>query len=293
MQMIQPNLFIVGAPKAGTTSLYAYLEDHPDVYMSPIKETNYFTYQAIKEQGLYYKEEHISTLAQYQNQFQEHTTEQVIGEASVSYLFYPGTAKKLHDFNPNAKIVMVLRQSIDRGFSHYLMDSRLGFVDRLSFEDIIFQKSNHPQQDLYYQQFIELGLYYEQVKQYYDYFDPNQIKVFLFEDLKADVAAIMQELYDFLEIDASFQTALETTHNPFLAPRNAVVGDLYKQKWIRNTVTTLLPAGVTTYVKSKFFDKSKKPILLPQSRSYLNQLYQEDWQRLAKLINRNLDHWNA
>jgi len=291
--MIQPNLFIVGAPKAGTTSLYTYLEAHPAVYMSPIKETNYFTYQAIQDQELYYKAEHISTLAQYQEQFKGHTTEKVIGEASVSYLFYPETAKKLQIFNPSAKIIMVLRQSIDRGFSHYLMDNRLGFVKDLTFEDIIFQRTKHPQLHLYYQQFVELGLYYQQVKRYYDQFDAAQIKVILFEDLKTDVADVIQSIYQFLKIEDTFQTDLSKAHNTFLAPRHAVVEDLYKQKWIRNTITTLLPPSVVETVKSRLFDTTTKPSLPYQSLSYLNQLYQEDWKKLSKLIDKNLNYWYA
>ena len=291
--MVRPNLFIVGAPKAGTTSLYKYLEAHPDLFMSPLKETNFFTYHAIKRQQLYYNAEPISTLRQYQELFKSHTTEKIIGEASVSYLFYPETAKKLQSFNPDAKIIMVLRQPIDRGFSHYLMDNRLGFVDNLSFEDIIFQQKKHPLLHLYYQQFIELGLYYQQVKRYYDQFDSTQIKVILFEDLKSDLSSVLTSIYDFLEIDASFQADQTTTHNTFLAPRHAVVGDLYKQKWIRNTVATLLPTSVLHTVKSTLFDKTKKPSLPYKSRSYLNQLYQRDWQKLAHLIDRNLNHWYA
>src|SRR4051794_4060836 len=114
---MMPNFFIVGTPKAGTTSLYHYLEEHHDIYMAPIKETNFFSYHEIKSQGLFYNEEHISSLNQYQEQFKSVKNEKAVGEASVSYLYYPSVPLKIKEFNPKAKIIIVLRNPIDRGFS--------------------------------------------------------------------------------------------------------------------------------------------------------------------------------
>ena len=86
---MKPNLFIVGAAKAGTTSLYHYLNEHPEIFMSVIKETNYFAYEEIKAQNLFYNEEHIITMEQYEHLFADAKDAKVAGEASVSYLFYP------------------------------------------------------------------------------------------------------------------------------------------------------------------------------------------------------------
>ena len=98
------DFFIVGAPKAGTTSLFYYLKNHPDIIMSSVKEPNYFTHQEISNQNLYYKKENfgISTLERYHALFPPQVDSKKFGEGSVSYLFYPETAKKIYDYNYEA-----------------------------------------------------------------------------------------------------------------------------------------------------------------------------------------------
>ena len=129
--MTLPSFFIVGAPKAGTTSLYHYLEEHPEVYMSPIKETNFFSSKQMQEQELYYDATPIQSKNQYLELFKDVSQEKQVGEASVSYLYYTGVAKKILEFNPKAKIVIMLRNPVERAFSHYLMDKRLGYLHLL------------------------------------------------------------------------------------------------------------------------------------------------------------------
>lgn len=196
--MNKPNFFIVGTPKAGTTSLYHYLDEHPEIYMSPIKETNYFSYAEIREQGLYYNEEHVLTADQYADQFAGVTNEKAVGEASVSYLFYPSVPLKIKEFNPEAKIIVVLRNPVDRGFSHYLMDKRLGFVN-LSLQDVISGKEKDV--ELFYQQYITIGCYYEQLKRYFDVFDRSQVKVLFYEDVIRNIDGVVKDIYNFLGVD--------------------------------------------------------------------------------------------
>ena len=139
--MTLPTFFIVGAPKAGTTSLYHYLEEHPEVYMSPIKETNFFSSKQMQEQELYYDATPIQSKNQYLELFKDVSQEKQVGEASVSYLYYTGVAKKILEFNPKAKIVIMLRNPVDRAFSHFLMDKRLG-LSISSFMDVIQEPKN-------------------------------------------------------------------------------------------------------------------------------------------------------
>ena len=133
------DFFIVGAAKSGTTSLYYYLNEHPEIEMSTQKETDFFSDSAIQKQGLYYGENRINTLEKYHNLFPT-TQEKKYGEASVSYLFYEDVPEKIKAYNSKGKIIIMLRNLVDRAFSHYLMDYRLGLISS-TLEEVIECKS--------------------------------------------------------------------------------------------------------------------------------------------------------
>ena len=146
------DFFIVGAPKAGTTSLYHYLNEHPQIEMSSQKEPDYFSDTAIQEQGMYYRKNRIDTEEKYYSLFNVESKNVIFGEASVSYLFYKSVAGDIKKYNANAKIIIILRNPIDRAFSHYLMDYRLGLVSD-TFDEIVNKTSNNNKVHLYYQQY--------------------------------------------------------------------------------------------------------------------------------------------
>jgi hypothetical protein len=287
-----PNFFIVGTPKAGTTSLYYYLDEHPEIYMSPIKETNYFSQKDIKAQGLYYNEEHINTPEDYAAQFRDVANEKAIGEASVSYLFYPDVAERIKEFNPEAKIIMVLRNPLDRGFSHYLMDKRLGFI-KSSLEDIVYDEGKTPALELFYQQYISLGCYYAQVKRYLDAFGSNQVKVFFYEDIIKNIDGTVKEIYSFLGVDNAYNAAVDQKHNVFLAPKNSFIEKLYALKSFRTMAKKLLGENVRKKVKNIFFIKEKKPVLSSALKAKMNELFREDILKTAELLNKDLSKWLA
>ena len=122
------DFFIVGAPKAGTTSLYHYLNEHPEISMSSQKEPDYFSDADIQNEGMYYGKNRIDTIKKYHSLFDDNSESKLKGEASVSYLFYKNVPQKIKAYNPDSKIIIMLRNPIERAFSHYLMDYRLGLV---------------------------------------------------------------------------------------------------------------------------------------------------------------------
>lgn len=285
-----PNFYIVGTPKSGTTSLFHYLNDHPEVFMCPKKEPNFFSYQDILQQKLYYDEKGIAHQKEYENLFNNVTSEKAIGEASVSYLFYEKVPSRIKKAVPDAKIIIILRNPIDRGFSHYLMDSRLGYVN-LPFEDIVGKKGDHPLLSLYFQQFIELGFYYEQVKRYLDTFGRAQVQIYLNDDLKKDISKVILAMYDFLEIDRSLMPDLEKQYNVYQKPRNPLFGRLYTSKQLRQIARTLIPSPLVDKVKNTLLVKGQKPKVSPSTRELLNNLFKENILQTADLIGRDLSHW--
>ncbi len=284
-----PNFFIVGTPKAGTTSLYHYLEEHPDVYMSPVKETNYFSYNEIKSQGLFYNEEHICSLNQYQEQFKGVKDEKAVGEASVSYLYYPLVPSKIKEFNPEAKIIIVLRNPIERGFSHYLMDKRLGFV-HLSYENIVWENNKHPQSELYYQQYVALGQYYEQVKRYLEAFSEKQVKILFYEDIIKDIQSVIKELYTFLNVDYTFSPNTDQQHNVYSSPKNFFIQKLYAQKKIRAIAKRFFGENIQHQLKDNFFRK-EKPVLNEKLRLALIEIYKTNIYKTSALLKKDLTYW--
>ena len=120
-----PNFFIVGAPRSGTTSLYEYLKEVPEVFMSPVKEPNFFNLSV--ENDLFLSKP-IREKKKYLDLFKNVKDEKAIGEASPTYLWDPKTPKLIHEIIPDAKIIISLRDPVERTFSHYLMYFRNGIM---------------------------------------------------------------------------------------------------------------------------------------------------------------------
>jgi hypothetical protein len=165
-----PNFFIVGAAKAGTSSLYQYLRQHSQVYLSyPVKEPNFFAFdgEIIKFNGLHTQAEtlpdSLTSLVAYEELFKDSMNYPARGEASTLYLYCPGTAERIRSLVPDAKLIVVLRQPADRAYSHYIMMVRSG-REWLSFEEALEQERTRIEQSWsptwHYR---ETGYYHEQL----------------------------------------------------------------------------------------------------------------------------------
>lgn len=285
------NLFIVGAPKSGTTLLYHFLNDHPEAFMSAPKETNFFTYTQIKKQNLYYGAEKIQSLDQYERLFESAQKEKIIGEGSVSYLFYPNAAQELQQYNPKSNIIILLRNPAERAISHFLMDSRLGFIND-SIEDIFYKKSKHKNAHLWFQQVFELGLYSEQVKRYYDCFPKEQIHVFFYEEIKKDTTFFFQDICKKLDISYNAFEISFSNKNAFEAPKGKTMASLYKSERIRHLSKKILPNSIVGKIKESLFTKDK-PKFSEHFLKDLNAYYSNSINELALLLDRPLDQWKS
>ena len=277
------NTFIVGAPKTGTTSLYYYLNQHTNVCMSSIKEPNFFSAKEVN--SLFYKSQIVDEINEYHKLFSQNK-KQIIGEASVSYLFFDEVPNRIYKYNPKAKIIILLRNPIERALSHYLMDFRLGFCSE-NFEDIIAQPEIFPQ---YYQQYLELGNYFLQLKRYINVFNENQLSIVFYDDLKSDSQKVMKHIFSFLEIE--FQDLVYSIQISFLSPSNIFVSELYKFNSLRKIVKSLFPEPFLSLVKSIFFSYNSKPTFSDSIIKQLNAYYKSDIVELEKLLNKDLSRWD-
>jgi len=174
-----PNFFIVGAPRCGTTSLYEYLKNTSGVYMSPVKEPNYFSRSIIPDDYIFAP---IRNEEQYLKLFSHVKDETAIGEASATYLADPEAPKLIHEKVPDTKIIAMLRNPTERAFSHFLYFQSIGFEKR-SFREAINNNINKLDKTSG-KDYIDAGIYSHQIERYFDVFGKKNVKTILFNDFK-------------------------------------------------------------------------------------------------------------
>lgn len=279
------GIFIVGTPKAGTTSLHHYLNEYPEILMSSEKEPDYFSDKEIFQQGLYYGTSRIDSLSKYNSLFSERENERFLGEASVSYLFYPDVSKRIKAYNPKSKIIIMLRNPIDRAFSHYLMDYRLGLTSKS------FEEEFKSQDSLNFQQYFLLGNYCNQVKNYLEVFGPENVHIIWYSDFKQNSEKELQKVIKFIGLKSDFKVDFNTVHNSFSMPKNNIIRRIYSVVWFRKVLSFIFPDTLVDFIKSILFNKGKKPKLLEESRKILLSYYKSDIEDLEQLLSVNLSRW--
>lgn len=295
--MIMPNFLIIGAAKAGTTSLYGYLVQHPQVYMSPIKEPRFFALEGeqLDFRGPAQSINHtsVTSLEEYSQLFQEVTSETAIGEASTIYLSNPLAPERIKHYIPDVKLIAILRDPCERAFSSYLHLVRdgyetLSFAEAIEAEPVRIQENWQP---LWY--YKERGFYYEQLQRYFAIFKPEQIKIYLYEDLATDSTAVTQDIARFLGIDDNFTPEL-TRKNVSGIPKNRFLQNLLTRKNpIKSVLKPLLPEALRQNAIQSLTKRNlgAKPTLSPQMRQKAIAIYREDILKLQELIQRDLTQW--
>ena len=196
-----PDFFIVGAPKAGTSSLYEYLKDVPGIFLSDRKEPNFFSRINSPKNFVL---QPIRDKQEYLNLFAKAKEEDVIGEASTAYLSNPEAHNLIHEVNPNAKIIIILRDPVERAISSYLMIKKTGKVD-LSFRKeldkaILMYEGNKTSSNLT----LRKGFYSENIKKYWNIFGKEQVKILIFEEFIKNPKNTVEDIINFLFYKSSF-----------------------------------------------------------------------------------------
>ena len=282
-----PTFFVVGAPKAGTTSLYFYLNQHPEIYLPKVKEPHFFSCPEVLES--YYQVRFITKEADYFALYSNHKHETVAGDMSPSYLSYPMVAERIKRFSQKAQIIIVLRDPVSRAISHFLMDVRKGY-QKQKLSQFLKKPEESP---LFYKEYIENGFYYEQVKQYYQTFPKEQILILLFDELINDPLRFVKTIFKFLKIDSDFTPDMKEIHNTSLTPRIKALKVFMGDTFVNNKAKQLLealPDRATSFIKKKLFKEDKKALYLFE-KNHLLDFYRQDILKLARLIEMDLSHW--
>ena len=282
--------------KAATTSLYTYLKQHPDVFMSSIKEPKFFnnfnkdSEFKIQGKGLV----KIKTLEQYQNLFQEAINEIAIGEASPSYIFDENCHILIKKILPRVKIIAILRQPVDRAYSNFLHAKRADKEKDTDFEKAFTEENEMLRKGIKTHYYLEKGFYYKQLKRYYDVFPTEQIKIILFEDMIKSPEKITREIFEFLNIDSSFTPNTSKKANVSGVPKGTlgwIVMKLRKNNLMPDIeFSKILPKFIVNLILNTIYSKPKK-ISNKLIKKLTKQYYIKDIRKLEKLINRDLSIW--
>lgn len=195
MDAAGPDFFVVGAPRAATTSLYHALGQHPQIFVPPIKEPHFYSCPEVTD--TYYDTVIVDDADRYRALFEGRGPDQQAGDFSTSYLFRHRSAARIHADNPEARIVMVLRHPVDRALSHHRMDRRDGYTIA-PLRELLGPTAPDPR---FRREYLDVGRYAGQVRAYREYFDDRQLHIVLFDDLIADPATTLRNLLGFLGVD--------------------------------------------------------------------------------------------
>ena len=289
-----PNFLIVGAPKAGTSSIAKYLDAHPEVFIPEIKEPRYFLHDIFSKVSTedplydYLMKSSVLNWDDYLELYQgADSTVTKFGDASVQYLYHfdtviPQVKEKLGD----VPIIIVLRDPIKRAFSNYKYQSK---IDLLSFTEALNKeeerKSNHFNSFWYYK---DVGLYYNQVNAYKKAF--SNVHICLYDDLMKNPESFMMQIYTFLNIDHTHVNDYTKRHNETIVPKNKLFQYI---NYIRNQYgfsLSFLPEKYKTIIKNLFFKKNMEKIS-HDDRQVLVSFFKEDIKKLEKLIDKDLSAW--
>lgn len=280
-----PNFFLVGAPRCGTSSMYEYLKSVPDIFMSQIKEPNFFCKVLIPDNDPFLPS--IRKKDEYLHLFQNVKNEIIVGEGTTHYLADPEAAKLIHQVSPNAKILISIRDPIERAFSHFLWRKNVNWYKNNFIEHI--KKEIHQgieKNDINF--FLKHGLYSKNIKRYLDIFGKEQVKVIVFEEWQTNIKKTVDSILYFLAVFANVNLT-EKKINAYQAIKfkYEISEKILKNKKIVRISRSIIPKFGRNYIETKILKyETKKPNLQKEEISVLKNVYGEDVKKLEILLGR-------
>lgn len=292
-----PTFLMAGVQKAGTSSIYKYLEQHPQVCLGTVKEPDFLqselTPEKIASKPTYYEKRAFRySYEKYLENFSECTDKLAIGDGSVNCLFhYQTSIPRIQEYIPDAKIFVVLRHPIERAFSDYLMHLR----DAIDSQQTLPLAQQSPSS---FQ--LRKGLYYESVKCFQETFGQEKFRVYLYDDFCQDSSKMIKSIYEFIGVSIDFEADTSQKYQSAAIPKNPLVNRLLRKDnplktAFNSTIGAILPQEKRQEIRSWLISKnsqSKESISLsPEDRQVLLNYYREDILKLQDYLDRDLSAW--
>jgi hypothetical protein len=294
MRVVLPNFFVVGAQKSGTTSLHHYLAEHPDIYLPAQKETKFFVDDEQYAQGIeYYAEKYFS----------DWKDEKAIGEVDPDYMYFKTGVERIGQHIRNPKFIFIFRNPVDRAFSGYVMAFRRG-LELNTFEEAIRIEAERIGRG-YYEDFhfsyVRKGFYADQVSRFLDKWDISQMHFVLADELINQPAETVRGCLEFLGVASDFvPSQINKKFHEATVPKNLALAVLFRNEdaypIFRRIARFFVPnLAWRDRLRARLSAWNKKPSdlkLNEETRRHLVEIYRPENEKLARLIGRDLSHWN-
>jgi len=293
-----PDFFMVGAPKCGTTALAEYLRRHPDLFLPDEKELHFFG------SDLQFRENAIADWQDYLDCFADRDNEARVGEASVMYLYSKRAAREIAEHDPNAQIIVMLRDPVEMLYSFHSQlvstydETILDFASALEAEEDRARGRRIPETAtlvdfLLYRQVANFA---PQLRRYFDVFGRERVHVILYEDFAASTEAVYRATLRFLGVEEDFATEFEPI-NVNTTMRNRRVGRVLRRppSWMRTVARTLMPLDARRSFRAALMTANarpgKRPPMDPAVREQLADELRPGVDALGEMLGRDLSHW--
>jgi hypothetical protein len=293
-----PTFICVGVGRAGTTSLYAYLRQHPDVYVTPVKEPRYFAFRKNEEptdprrREIY--EASVTDREEYDALFDDRVGETAAGEVSPIYLHEPVAPARIKEAVPDVRLIAILRNPVDRAYSYFGLNVRMGKARLGEFKSAVRSGEHKDKSSLFYKKYIHPGMYAQHLKRYKNYFEGDKIISLKFKNYCTKTKEKMKKIYRHIGVKESFDVDTSIARNPsgvpkfnwlniLLSKKNPFITEKnvkYIPKFIRYAVTILKNANIKSL-----------PYLDSSVRTELLDVYSADIRRLDSLVHWSVDDW--
>jgi hypothetical protein len=290
-----PNFIGIGAPKAATTWMFQCLQEHPDVFVADVKETDYFAYKFPS-----------TSQEKYEQHFEGVTDETAVGELSTLYLAAPKVPERTYSVIPEAKLFVSLRNPTEQVYSHYWHLLRQNFhqLERrnpASFEEAL---------EMYPDKLLGSARHFENLSRWLEHYDRSQLHVVLYEDISSRPAETLQQLFEFLDVDPSFRPMSLQKRGGSVrrgsSPRGEVWEEAYSKLYrtlityaynpLKRLIGVRRAEGVKNVFRVReimevFFRSKGYPEMNREIRKYLKSYFAEDIEKLEELVSRDLSNW--
>jgi Sulfotransferase domain len=297
----KPNLFIAGQPKSGTSALFSFLKGHPDVCVCATKEPQYFC-KDINSQFFHLSNQERND-ENYLKLFAHCGGQKIIAEASTAYLFSRVAAEEIRKFNPDAKIIMMLREPVDFLFTYHMQMLRTSctfeeiedFLTAIELEPAR-KTGRHIPDNCFDAQFLHYSdrvRYTEQIERYRKIFPAEQLKIIIHDDFKSSNEAVYDEVAAFLGIDLAYRPQFKTI-NPKVGVRFRRVKQTSDQllfpvkQWVRPYLPSALYKTGRSLYRHVFFRRKGLPTLHPRDKEMLMHRYKDEVANLGVCLGRDL-----